>query len=357
MALFQVKELLAREELAYPMLLVLQATVDLYTALIVQPLPRIYVSPSEIRNLNQTHAKLESVGAMNLATEQAVDLLVSPEYSVPWQAVETQLAETGGPATGKLWVLGCESIAVADACNLKHRFSQYAVVIHEPIDPADLTPNGASYFNPLIYLFRTRSLVDNSEKVVMLVQFKTYPSGDPTNIEITSMARGTGIYLFEGAQSEVRLLTFICSDVLGISVEDLNLCYENTLLLHVQLNDNPRAPVYTQYRRKLFESRCDRTELICVNWAAGIEFHIEGNQVPLKKTNIAGSAWHTRSEQADTGDARVEANHRAGLFYTRNEKEKCHVLHFSYKPAAFLVRTTKVKHTGGACGTVISPGT
>jgi hypothetical protein len=345
MALTQVEEVLKKEGLGYPRLSVLQANESLYTALLVQPQPRIYVSATEIRNLNSDDAESLSKGAMNFAKAQAVELLVLPEYSVPWRAVETVLQEDGGPAEGQVWVLGCESISVGDVLKLKQRFSQYVTVLHEPVDPAHVVPTTAAYFDPLIYLFRTRVLKDGTEKLVMLVQFKTHPSGDPANTEVTSMAKGRCIYLFQGPYAEVRLTTFICSDVLAPSDTDINECYDNTLLLHIQLNDNPRATVYSGYKRWLFRSRCDRTELICLNWAAGIEFHFKVNTPPITKTNIAGSAWHTRSDQVDTSDAWVEENHKAGLYYTRNEREKCHVLHFSYESAAFLIHATKVRHT------------
>lgn len=344
--LTQVEEILKKEGLEYPCLSVLQANTSLYTALLVQPQPLIYVCANEIRNQNRNNAESLSKSAMNFAKAQAVDLLVSPEYSVPWQAIETVLQANGGPMNGQIWVLGCESISITDTLGLKQRYAQYATVLHEPVDLAHVQATGATYFDPLIYLFRTQTSVDAIEKLVMLVQFKTHPSGDSANTEVTFMARGKCIYLFEGPHSEIRLITFICSDVLSISPTDISQCYENTLLLHIQLNDNPRSSFYSRYRRWLFSHRCNSTELICLNWAAGIEFHFQESETPITKTNIAGSAWHTSSDQVDTSDTRVENNHRSGLYYTRNEEEKCHVLHFSYKPAAFLIRATKVKHTG-----------
>jgi hypothetical protein len=164
------------------------------------------------------------------------------------------------------------------------------------------------------------------------------------------MAKGTKIYLFEGPRSEVRLVTFICSDVLEVPPSDLDACYEDALILHIQLNDAPRSAIYSAYKRRLFRARCDRTELICLNWASGIEFYIQGQADSAKKKNIAGSAWHSRSEQLDTNDATVEHNQKQGLYYTRDEIEKRHVLHFSYEPAAFLLTATKVKHSAVVAG-------
>ncbi|MBI1890197.1 MAG: hypothetical protein HYS18_06110 [Burkholderiales bacterium] len=340
-----VKQVLEQEGLAYPQLSVLKADESLYTALLVQPRAQISVSRTGIRNLNGDTAERLATGAINLAIAERIELLVSPEYSVPWSVIEALLQTGGGPEEGKIWVLGCESLSIGEAQGLKQRFANQATVIHESIDPTRLEPNTAVYYNPLIYLFRTKANADDSNRLVMLVQFKTHPSGDPANTEVESMVKGTEIYIFEGPRSEIRLITFICSDVLGLPEDTFTQCYEDTLLLHIQLNDNPRAEVYSRYKRHLFGSRCDKTELVCLNWAAGIEYHFE-NGTQVIKTNIAGSAWHTRSNQVDTADARVERNHRAGLYYTRNESEKCHVLHFSYGPAAFLLRATKVKHIG-----------
>lgn len=71
---------------------------------------------------------------------------------------------------------------------LKDRFSQWAIVLHEPLPPRQ--PATARYLDPLVYPFRTETSGSHEPCLIMAVQFKTTPSGDPHNIEATRMARG-----------------------------------------------------------------------------------------------------------------------------------------------------------------------
>jgi hypothetical protein len=288
--------------------------------------------------------------ALALARDKHADLVVAPEYSVPWSALEHELEHFGGPNTGQLWVLGCESLTIIEVVQLISRFERFGVVMHEDVDPESVEPTTAQYMNPLVYLFRTKVIGSANERLAIIVQFKTEPSGDPENTEVEGMARGQEIYLFEGPRDQVRLITFICSDVLSLSGENLDRVYEESLIIHIQLNERPRTTPYAAYRRRLFNAKCDRSELICLNWASGITYHIEGKSEPVQKTNASCSSWSSRSSEIATSDERVEPNQRKGLYYTHHDKEKLHMLHFSFQPAAFLLRATKVKHSGVPAG-------
>ena len=152
---------------------------------------------------------------------------------------------------------------------------------------------------------------------------------------------------FEGGRSQIRLLTLICSDSFAFDdVQHIKHCHKELLLLHIQLNEKPRDEGYKNYRRRLYQFKDETTEVIALNWAEKIEYHMEGVDQPIARTNISGSTWHLKSRDVETGDALVEANHRYGLYYTYDTKQYRHILHFTYKPAAFLVQSTKVFHYG-----------
>jgi hypothetical protein len=343
MKLVDVKNFLAKRGLDYPKLAVLQASEQLYSAVLIQPKAVIAVAKGAICNAVTAEAEKLFLGAVQIAIDTKAELLVTPEYSMPWAVLERALKETGGPKDGRLWVLGCESLPVDELKNLMARFQDIATVLYEDID-VDALPSTVSYFDPVVYVFRTTSAGKADSKLVMLVQFKTCVSGDGANIEATNMAPGTDVYVFDGGQSEVRLLTLICSDSFAFDDELADSCYKGLLLLHLQLNEKPRDGGYKQYRRRLFRTRDEVTEVIALNWAEKIEYRIEGSAKPVVRENISGSTWHTKAPQLETGDARVEANHARGLYYTRDPEMHRHVLHFTYKPAAFLVQSTKVQH-------------
>jgi hypothetical protein len=336
-----ISSLLQDSNLKYPILAVLQPTKDLYTALLVQPKAHVQVRDDFIRNADRAEARTMFTAIAKEARLKSVQLLVTPEYSFPWEAIDDLFAAGVYPEAGQLWVLGCESLALADLDGLKSRFAQWADVMHETI-PADQPPT-VRYLDPLVYIFRTERLDTNDSRIAMVVQFKTEPSGDPENIEITRMARGEVVYLFERG-NEVRLISILCSDAFGLSDELVDANYENLLLLHLQLNDKPRQEAYMRYRRRIYEFDCDRTEVVCLNWAENIAFNLADDAQPVTKINISASAWHSKSNRLATDDLFVEKNHRFGLYYTRDSDQLRHMLHFAYQPAAFLLQATKVRH-------------
>ncbi|MFB9124393.1 hypothetical protein E2553_35230 [Paraburkholderia dipogonis] len=337
-----ISDVLRENNLEYPTLAVLQSTEDLYTALLLQPAARVTVREDFIRNsdCDQAHQLFSSIARE--AHARAVELFVTPEYSFPWKTIEELLNAGITPAAGKLWVLGCESLSLGELAGLKARFAGRATVIHENLAQQ---PAAARFLDPLVYLFRTRELNAGPEHIVMVVQFKTAPSGDPQNIEATRMAKGEEVYLFERGK-EVRLISIICSDAFGFDQDLVKDNYEHLLLLHIQLNDSPRNEAYMRYRRQLYDYDCDSTEVICLNWAENIWFDMKDGAAPLRKTNIPASAWHSKSKKFATEDEVVDGNHRKGLYYTYETGQHRHMVHFSYRPAAFVLEATKVRHHG-----------
>ena len=337
-----IRDLLKEEHLEYPCLSVLQSNESLYTALLVQPEAHIQVRDEFIRNADRAGAYAMYDAIAREASTQSVELLVTPEYSFPWETIEALLQDDISPDIGQLWVLGCESLSLKDLPTLKERFSQWAKVLHEPLPEQPAT---ARYLDPLVYIFRTETSETHESRLVMVVQFKTTPSGDRSNIEATCMARGNDVYLFESG-NEVRLITIICSDAFEFTDKIVKANYENLLLLHIQLNESPRHEPYMRYRRLLYDFPCDQTELICLNWAEKFCFDIKDNSPILKMSNISESSWHSKSSKFATEDAHIEQNHRFGLYYTRDVEQHRHMLHFTYKPAAFLLQATQTRHHG-----------
>ena len=336
-----IRELLHENSFGYPALAVLQPNENLYTALLVQPEAKIQVRDDCIRNADRTSALSMFRTIAQKAHTDGIELFVTPEYSFPWETIEELLGNGTVPETGKLWVLGAESLTVAELPGLKARFSQWATVLHEDLAPNQ--PGTARYLDPLVYLFRTAAHESTESRLVMIVQFKTAPSGDALNIEATGMAKGDQVYLFDQG-NEVRLMTLLCSDAFAFTEAEIDANYENLLLLHLQLNESPRHETYMRYRRRIYGFECDQTEVICLNWAENFTFDLADGVAATKKSNISASAWHSKSRKFATEDVHVELNHSFGLYYTRDVDQQRHMLHFTYKPAAFFLRATKARH-------------
>lgn len=338
-----VEEKLRSAGLRHPKLNVLQADDTLYTILALQPEGRIRIAESFIGNADAAEAKQRMSLFMQQVGETQPDLVVCPEYSVPWDVLIESIETGVVPSIGKLWVVGCESLPLTKLEEYRARLAHHAIVLDDDVSSKERTTQ--QYRNPLAYVFKTLSEDGQVERLVLLVQYKTVASGDPGNTEATGMLPGKKVYIFGRAPQEVRLMTLICSDVFLFSRELITQHYQGLLLLHIQLNNNPLHITYKRYRQELFEFAGD-TELLCLNWADNI-ISFEGDGENKKKwKNIGGSAWYLIPPEMDLSDAGIKENHRHGVYYTRHHPIRTHALQFHYRPRAFLLKSTKVIHHG-----------
>ncbi len=343
MEIVPVEQRLKPEGLEPPRLNALQADDSLYTVLAHQPPGRIRIAPDSIAHANSVEAKQRTAAFLQLATTAGSqpDLIVSPEYSVPWEALLEAIEQGVVPVEGKLWVLGCESLPLGGLDAVRLRLGERAVVLDDDVSPGARTTQ--QYRNPLAYVFLTKSSADQSVRLVLLVQYKTVPSGDPQNTEATGMLPGRYIYAFGTLPSEVRLITLICSDVFGFRQELIDHYYKGLLLLHIQLNNSPRHLMYKKYRQELFAA-AGETELLCLNWAANVVSVNESGGNEHQWKNICGSAWYLCSPETNLSDDAILENHGHGIYYTRHEPIRAHALQFHYRPRVFLFQSTKVFH-------------
>lgn len=187
-----------------PRLTALQADDALYTVLSLQPKGRIRITEGSIGHADAAAAAILAIDFFRLAMEAKPDLLVSPEYSVPWEVLLQLLERGAGPERGKLWVLGCESLPLRQLTAYRERLGERVVIVDEGEEGPITTQR---YRNPLVYLFRTASEVDGAEHLVMLVQYKTVVSGDESNTEARGMLPGKAVYVFGHRPAEVHLMT------------------------------------------------------------------------------------------------------------------------------------------------------
>lgn|GEM_PF-1066073 len=343
MEIVTVEQRLKREGLASPCLNALQADDSLYTVLTHQPPGLIRITSDSIGHANSEEAMKRTAAFLRLAAteETQPDLIVSPEYSVPWAALLEAIEQGIVPNEGKLWVLGCESLQLSGLDAVRQRLGERAVVIDD-----DLSPGARStqqYRNPLTYVFQTKSTADQALRLVLLVQYKTAPSGDDQNTEAIGMLPGTSVYAFGTQPNEVRLITLICSDVFEFRKELIDQYYRGLLLLHIQLNNSPRHLLYKKYRQELFAA-AGETELLCLNWAANVASVDENGTNEKPWENICGSAWYLCSPETNLSDDAIQENHRHGFYYTRHEPIRAHAFQFHYQPRVFLFQATKVLH-------------
>jgi hypothetical protein len=138
--------------LEHPRLNALQADDTLYTLLAHQPLGRIRIADTSIGHADGSEAYLRGRALLDLVNslDSQPDLLVSPEYSIPWEALLDAIESGVVPSEGKLWALGCESLPIGRLDAIRQRLGERAVVLDDDVSPSARTTQ--QYRNPLVLL-------------------------------------------------------------------------------------------------------------------------------------------------------------------------------------------------------------
>jgi len=336
----QVDDVLTLEGLSAPSINALVPDEKNYSVLLMQPEAHIEADADGVRHHDSDLAQRQFGSFLSDACATKADLAITPEYSMPWETLIGAIGEGNTPSEGKLWVLGCESLKYGELEKFKQDLDPVATVLFEK-----LQPDPGRFVNPLAYVFLSPSCEDDKPlNLVILVQFKTYPMGDHDHFETNGMQRGTCIYQFGGIGESIKLLSLICSDALDLKEAQIRAIYHQALVIHIQLNPNPREMRFRRYREEMFLLNGDATEVICLNWARNVH-HYHGRQTD-QWHNASASAWYLRPNKFDRRDATLCANHHRGLYYTWHEPLHANTLVFNYEPAAYLLEATKVAHIG-----------
>lgn len=343
MEIIPVREILEQARIGLPTLNVLVPNVDNYSTLLMQPHGDIEVGAQGVRSFDRGLATSQFSQFLSGAVETQADLVVTPEYAMPWDVLLNAIKEGNKPSPGKIWVLGCESIKYNELEAVKADIAQHAMLLFEP-----LVAEGEKFLGPLVYVFQAPILGGNADNnLIILCQFKTNPMGDTDHFEVNRLQRGSNVYQFGNVSGqEIKLLSLICSDAFEFLDYQATATYDRGLVIHIQLNQKPRQEQFRLYRDRLLRFNGDATELICLNWACDVQLRSDGHGVAWN--NIAGSAWYLKPDKFDLRDETLSANHKRGLYYTWLNKLYVHALFFNYMPATYMLTATKVAHVGVA---------
>lgn len=322
-----------------PDLEILRPTEASYTSLLMQPSGPIFASQQRIGPLDVSIAKDKSMAFLNLARARGAHLAVTPEYFLPWSALQDAIQQDITPADDALWVLGCESTTEGLLEKFKQDVVAQCIVIHEPWQHL---ARDRDLLDPVVLLFQAKRQ-DGSSQLVALVQFKTYPSRDELFLEENWLRRGSLIYRFRGRTGHLTAAVIICSDALALDDTWLVDFNDRATLIHIQLNPSPRNAAYRRYRSTTFSNdpRVTSCHIVCLNWAHSIVQHGDPGTPQEEWNNIAGSTWYCPADDCSPNDAVVIPNHKLGLYYTYM-KERRHALLFHYDEAVFELRTPKL---------------
>ena len=125
----------------------LQARPAPYQALLCQPSGTLESTTQRIGNLDRDAAAPVYRGLLGKAMTNHADLVLTPEYSVPWSVFNDIIRGDLLPPAGSLWALGFESITPAELRALDAAVvaaAQPTILLHEPLNTKFCTRCGRS---------------------------------------------------------------------------------------------------------------------------------------------------------------------------------------------------------------------
>jgi hypothetical protein len=327
---------LAGKNILQPRFPFLAADCSVFETVLLQPCGLISASEEGIKHVNNQQAHLKFSSFLAYAKSSNADLAVTPEYSCPWQTLFEAIADPLKiPNSGALWVIGCESLTKSELTNLP---------IYEHLrwiyDENVLQSNG-SFLDPVCYLFQTLS-IEGQPVWIALLQFKTIEMADHISfIERNHLVKGRVVYRIENEIHSNALCTFICSDAFNIDDSiSKELANTPTLLLHIQLNPEPRDPQFARYRQNSLSFASNEVEILTLNWANNTSFNQPYDRIDF--SNSWGSAVYSKSPHLALDGLRIARNHDKGAFLCNWHERKTWSYYFDHCEAIYRLRMTPV---------------
>jgi hypothetical protein len=312
-----------------------------FVAVLCQPQGTVHASAIRVGNADTAVVLPMYRLMLDGALQSLAQLVVTPEYSVPWDLIREVAAGPLRPPRGALWVLGCESITPdeLEALRIELQANPSVRLIHEPFDPQRRAQR--VFVDPVLFAFWSVN-AEGANILCLLVQFKTVVSRDPDHVELQSLYCGTRVYKFTAQPGDVSLLTLICSDAFEYTNELVDAHCMNMLLVHIQLNQSPGNTDYAAYRARMFSvASNNNVEIICLNWAKGVL--IDGDQNPWNA--IAGSAWYVSPRGLTPTDTDINQLHQDGLYYSIVGR-RWHAFYINFAPHVLTVSKQPVFASG-----------
>lgn len=143
-----------------------------------------------VQNSDREEAKLKHFAYLASAREKNTSIALTPEYSCPWQVVETLVNDQKyQPKIGSLLILGCESIMPEELASLRERTDENIRWHSETID----STGNQLFFSAAVYIFHLHDSTEEDVKLCGLIQFKTHDMGG-TPFERDNLIKGSVVY-------------------------------------------------------------------------------------------------------------------------------------------------------------------
>jgi hypothetical protein len=250
----------------------------------------------------------KAMGFLKIVSEKNPDLVLTPEYSFPYEAINTLIMDKSfWPRNGSLFCLGTQGeniIVFKEYLNEWEKNKNIKVIWDSVIELSE----EKDFVSPLIYFFSM------NETLYILPQIKTGNMLDKwKDLEASHLCIGKKVFVFDDNNSSNKFLSIICADVLHIKAENiLENVDGNLTIFHPQLNENPRNKIFTTFRSEILEDRRNNNRIITLNWACNTK--IKDTPINFNKPWSAFYKKHTKNLEGDHRKLRLK-NFRLGFYF------------------------------------------
>lgn len=291
-----------------------------FSVLQYQPKGDLSYCPTTGVKSSASENELEALFKLNEDTN--ADLLITPECAIPFSYIKKVInKKTEKLYVKKLWCLCCEGIAYREFIEYINELSQVddLIVINDNSN-IDIK----KHVNSLWYMFRTQ---DN--KIAIVVQLKTGPMKDPDfNHEANDLSTGDIIYTFDLSENKTNIfISLICADIMHVNQNKMLTAFnQNSLLIfNPQLNPNPNADAFVNFRSALFTANTSKSMYIGLNWAMGTKLNSKelieftGSSFCTEKNTVFGNDSVDKILSDDEALSQRRQLHCQGIYYAYNK--------------------------------------
>lgn len=312
---------------------ILKKESDTYVMSLMQPSGKVQISDTEVKNHVSNNAVEKFTNFLNNAYESRNQLVITPEYSCPFEVIQNCINNSILPMEGAIWVLGCESISFDSLIEFVNHNSTTEFIYEVP----DIRDE-RYFFSPVCYIFNTKD-TSGILKRTIVIQFKTEHMHDTDNeLEISHLIKGKIRYWICNDQNSIQLSALMCAEALESNPIPEMEEHKSYLITHLQLNTKPFNPSFAHYRKDLFRSN-DNIEIISLNWAKGFQI---GENVA---SSYGGSAIYTKAEKVKLTDERINENHKKGVYYSFENDMKYSIFNLNYNEHVFKLKNYNLLQT------------
>jgi len=303
-----------------------------YDVMLYQHGGAIVADANRVSNADQSTAIAKFTSLFARAFAQQPQLLATPEYACPWPALEQMVQNNHWPAAGKVWVVGCESIHPTELVEFCNRCDMVHWLL--PVYAVELD----QVFLDIACICLNATAANGTETRVAVLQAKNTPMADGKHlIEPNSLIRGADRYILRNDENSIHLALMICSDAMEAGIFESLPRQEHFpyILLHVQLNPDPRNLGFRRYRDYWGTEDRKDFEIICLNWARDSE--LLGGSILF-----GASAWFFKTQSAVATDDEINEAHKLGAYYAESRSRYFHCQLLNYAEHVFDLRSVKV---------------